>query len=126
MDTTSKKRSALVVDDEWCIREYLCYALRKRGFTVEVAENGTVALEKILQNKPDIIILDFAMPRINGLQVLNRLKALPDMQDIPVILLSAHKHMEQLIKNMPGAAVKYIEKPCNLEYLLEQIENLVG
>jgi DNA-binding response OmpR family regulator len=125
MAAASKKRAALIVDDEECIRECVGYALRKNGFAVENAENGKVALEKIARNKPDIIILDFAMPQMDGLQVCKQLKRYPDTQNIPIIFLSAHKHIEQMIKDMPGAAVKYLEKPYDLKYLLEQIESLL-
>ena len=125
MDVTSKKRLALIVDDECSIRECIGYALRDKGFTVEDAENGKVALQKIMRNKPDIIILDFAMPELDGLQVCKQLKGHPDTQDIPIIFLSAHKHIEQMIKDMPGAAVKYLEKPYDLKYLLEQIDSLL-
>lgn len=125
MNMTSKKRTALIVDDEQAIRECISYALEKRGFAVETAEDGRAALHKITQNKPDIIILDFAMPQMNGLQVCNRLKRYPDTQDIPIIFLSAYRYIEELIRDMPGAAVKCLEKPCDLEYLLEQVENLL-
>lgn len=125
MAATSKKRAVLIVDDEECIRECLGYALKERSFTVQFAENGKVALEKITQNKPDIIILDFAMPQMDGLQLCNELKRYRDKQNIPIIFLSAHKHIEEAIKDMPGAAVKYLEKPCDLKYLLEQIESLL-
>jgi len=125
MGGASKKRVALVVDDERSIRECLGYTLTEKGFTVENAENGKEALEKIARNKPDIIILDFAMPQMDGLQVCKQLKTYPDTQDIPIIFLSAHKHIEQMINDMPGAAVKYLEKPYDLKYLLEQIESLL-
>ena len=121
----SKKRMVLIVDDERCILEVIGYALGEKGFTIESAANGIEALEKIARNKPDIIILDFAMPQMDGLQVCKQLKTYPDTQDIPIIFLSAHKHIEQMIKDMPGAAVKYLEKPCDLKYLLEQIESLL-
>jgi len=125
MDIASKKRVALIVDDERCIREVISYVLDEKGFSTESASDGKEALEKIAQNKPDIIILDFAMPQMDGLQVCKQLKTHPDTQDIPIIFLSAHKHIEQMIKDMPGAAVKYLEKPYDLKYLLEQIESLL-
>lgn len=125
MGGASKKRVALVVDDERSVRECIGYTLTEKGFAVENAENGKEALEKIARNKPDIIILDFAMPDMDGLQVCNHLKGNPDTQDIPIIFLSAHKHIEQMINDMPGAAVKYLEKPYDLKYLLEQIESLL-
>ena len=121
----SKKRMVLIVDDERCIREVIGYALGEKGFTIESAANGIEALEKIARNKPDIIILDFAMPQMDGLQVCKQLKTYPDTQDIPIIFLSAHEHIGQMVKDMRGAAVKYLEKPCDLKYLLEQIESLL-
>lgn len=125
MDRASKKRLVLIVDDERCIQECLGYVLSNRGFAVDSAENGKVALEKISQHKPDIIILDFTMPQMDGFQVLKQLRAHPDTQDIPIIFSSAYQHIKQMIKDMPGAAVKYLEKPYDLEYLLEQIESLL-
>lgn len=125
MNVTNKKRVALIVDDERCIREVISYALGEKGFTIESAANGKEALDKIVRNKPDIIILDFTMPQMDGLQVCKQLKGKPDTQDIPIIFLSAHKHIGQMVKDMPGAAVKYLEKPCDLTYLLEQIESLL-
>lgn len=124
MNAASKKRLALIVDDEWCIRESIGYALRGKGFTTESATNGKEALEKIARNKPDVVILDFAMPQMDGLQVCQQLKRCSDTQDIPIIFLSAHEHIGQMIKDMPGAAVKYLEKPCDLKCLLEQVESL--
>jgi DNA-binding response OmpR family regulator len=65
------------------------------------------------------------MPLMDGLQVCRRLKENPDTQDIPIIFLSAQGGIDRIIQGMPGAAIKYIEKPCELEYLLAQINNLI-
>lgn len=125
MGAAGGKKIVLIADDEEYIRECIGYVLEEKGFVVENAKTGKAVLEKIKQNKPDIIILDFAMPQMDGLQVCNQLKKYTATQDIPIIFLSAHKHIEEWIKDMPGAAVKYLEKPFDLNYLLEQIDRLL-
>ncbi len=124
MDTEKKKIKILIVDDENCIKDCIIRLLQRRGFIAEGASNGKEALEKVRRDKPDIIILDIVMPVLDGLQVCKQLKENPDTQDIPIILLSSYEP-GQIIQGMPGAAIKYIEKPCDLEYLLTQINNLI-
>ncbi|MDD5477672.1 MAG: response regulator [Candidatus Omnitrophica bacterium] len=123
MSTEKKKIKILVVDDEDCIKNCIVGLLQRRGFISEGASNGKEALEKIGQDKPNIIILDIVMPVLDGLEVCKQLKENPDTQDIPIIILSSHEPGE-IIRTMPGAAIKYIEKPCDLEYLLREINNL--
>jgi len=123
MNAGKKKIKILIVDDEDSLRNLIVGLLQKRGFISEGASNGKKALEKVRQDKPDIIILDIAMPVLDGLAACKQLKENPDTQDIPIILLSSHEP-GQIIQGMPGAAIKYIEKPCDLEYLLTEINNL--
>lgn len=123
MNSEKKKIKILVVDDENCIKDCIVHLLQRKGFISEGASNGKEALEKVRRDKPDIIILDIAMPVLDGLETCKQLKKNPDTQDIPIILLSSHEP-GQIIQGMPGAAIKYIEKPCGLEYLLTQINKL--
>jgi len=126
MNTQKKRIKILIADDEECIREFLSYVLEKKGFVAEGAADGKEALEKITHDKPDIIILDVAMPRMDGLEVCKRLRKNPDTRGIPIILFSAQERMKSTFQGLPGAAIKYIKKPGELEYLLAQIEELVG
>ncbi len=125
MNAQKKKTKVLIVDDEDVIRDCIAYLLKKRGFISEGASNGKEALEKVRRDKPDIIIMDIVMPVLDGLQACKQLRENPDTQDIPIILLSSHEPLGQIIQGMPGAAIKYIEKPCDLEYLLTEINNLI-
>jgi len=126
MNGRKRRIEVLIVDDGEYIREVISYVLNDNGFITESASNGEEALKKVAQNKPDIIILDIMMPQMNGLQVCKRLRENPATQDIPIIFLSAQERIEQPIQDMPGAPIKYIEKPCDLEYLLSQINSLVS
>lgn len=124
-----KKRSlnlkVLVVDDEESVRKSLSYILEGRGFIVKEAENGQEALEKVTQDKPDIIILDVTMPQMDGLKACRQLRKNPDTQRIPIIFLSAQRDIARLTRGLPGAPIEYITKPCDITYLLERINRLV-
>jgi len=121
-----RKIRVLIADDEKCIRELLCYLLQERGFIVEDAKDGKETLEKITQHKPDIIILDLAMPQMNGIEVYRQLKENSDMRNIPIIFFSAQEPPPQITQEISGATIKYIKKPCDIKYLLAQINNLIS
>jgi len=125
MGAKKKGVKVLIVDDEEGIREVIGYILEKRGFIAEDAGNGKKALEKVAQEKPDIIILDIAMPEMDGLQTCKRLRENPDTQDIPIIFLSAQSRPTALAREAPGAPIEYIGKPCDIEHLLRRIDSLV-
>lgn len=79
----------LVVEDEENIRKILEYSLKIDGFDVFLAENGRMALELAQTEKPDVILLDWMMPEMDGLAVLSRLKNNKETEDIPVFMLTA-------------------------------------
>ena len=123
-----KKRDVriLIVDDDEKVREIMCYVFEKRGFVVEYARDGSEALQKVAQRTPNIIILDFTMPDMDGLQVCERLRENPGTQDIPIIFLSAQTHIAEVIRYIPGAVIEYIEKPCDVAYLLSRVNKLTA
>lgn len=123
MDKKRKGIKVLIVDDEEIIREVLSYAIKGRGFISEDAKNGKEALKKVAQGRPDIIILDVAMPEMDGLEACKQLRENPYTLNIPIIFLSAQRNLDKFIQGMPGAAIKYIAKPCDIEDLLKQIDN---
>ena len=79
----------LVVEDERAQREVLAYNLQAEGFDVSLAENGEDALVLVDEDMPDIIVLDWMMPNLSGIEVCRQLKMKPDTRAIPVIMLSA-------------------------------------
>lgn len=81
-------RAALVVDDSMLIRHTVCRFLEERGFTVESATNGVQALELLNDMQPDIIITDMQMPKMDGPQLIDALKAKPDTANIPIVILA--------------------------------------
>jgi len=85
---------ALVVDDSMLIRHTICRFLEARGFAVESATNGAEALEMLNRIRPDIIVTDLQMPKMDGHQLLLELKARPETQNIPVIVLAGRQGSE--------------------------------
>jgi len=126
MNAKKKGIKILIVDDEEIIREVMTYVLRKKGFITETAENGKKALEQIAQDKPDIIILDIVMPEMGGLEVYKRLRKNTDTQHIPIIFLSAEESIKYAILEKAGTITEYIEKPCDIEYLVKRIKSLTN
>ncbi len=87
---------ALVVDDSMLIRHTVCRFLETRGFLVESATNGAEALEMLSRIRPDIIVTDLQMPKMNGQELLVALKARPETEAIPVIVLAGRQGSEPI------------------------------
>lgn len=83
------KRIALVVDDSMLIRHAVCRYFEDRGFAVESATNGQEALEVIGKIRPDIIVTDIQMPKLDGRQLIAALKSYPETAEIPIVVLAA-------------------------------------
>ncbi len=103
-------RSILLVDDDLTLREMYSERLKAEGFTVEMAKDGEEALSKAMDIKPSIILLDIMMPKINGLDVLKRLKQDSETKDIPVIVLTALIQDREKMESITSGADDYIVK----------------
>ena len=82
---------ALVVDDSMLIRHSVCRYFEERGFQVESATNGVEALEMLQQIKPDVIVTDLQMPKMDGRELITILKNRPDTREVPIIVLAGKK-----------------------------------
>lgn len=101
----------LVVDDTEANRDLLSRRLRRQGHTVATAESGRSALEAVAKSQFDLVLLDLMMPDINGLEVLNQLKAHPVDQHIPVMMISALDEIDSIVRCIEAGADDYIQKP---------------
>ena len=101
----------LVVEDNQDIRELLTDSLRDGGYDVMEAGDGGAGLRSALEDLPDIILLDMMMPVLDGLEVLNRLKANPITQLIPVIMVSAKGQEQDIATALNSGALSYLVKP---------------
>jgi two-component system, OmpR family, alkaline phosphatase synthesis response regulator PhoP len=120
------KGRILVVDDEIYIVHILDFSLGMEGYEVITALDGEQALEKARADKPDLIVLDIMMPKLDGYETCKILKAEPETKDIPVILLSAKgRNVDQKIGFEVGAD-DYITKPFSPRKLVERINAILG
>ncbi|SHH17283.1 sigma-54-dependent transcriptional regulator [Desulfosporosinus lacus] len=109
-------RKILIADDEANMRWVLERALSKAGYEVETAEDGQLALERALAERPDLVLLDLKMPKLDGLSVLRRLKE--HYPDLMIIMMTAHGSTATAIEAMKAGAHDYLMKPFDIEELL--------
>ena len=120
------KGRILVVDDEIYIVHILDFSLGMEGYEVITALDGEQALEKMRTEKPDLIVLDIMMPKLDGYEVCKTIKGNPETAHIPVILLSANgRNVDQKLGFDVGAD-DYITKPFSPRKLVERINQLLG
>ncbi|MBP3750711.1 MAG: response regulator [Prevotella sp.] len=116
-----KKVKILVVDDIPLNVLLVKKMLQPLGFDTSEAEDGVVAMEKIEADKPDLILLDLMMPRMDGFEVLRRLRASDDTKSIPVITLSALNSNDDVAKGISMGAEDYITKPIIMDRLQSSV-----
>ncbi len=119
----SHLENILVVDDESIIREVLVTYLSEAGYQIHSAESGESALNILQQKLPDLILLDFNMPDMNGVEVCRRLKENPATCEIPVMFISGLGGVELKVQALESGAIDYITKPISLPELLIKIKN---
>jgi DNA-binding response OmpR family regulator len=103
----------LVVDDNSINRIMLSRYLNKLGYQANLAENGRQALEHLQSKSFDLVLLDVEMPEMDGYQVLEQMKAVPHLRDIPVIMVSAVDELESVVRCIELGAQDYLPKPFN-------------
>lgn len=111
----------LLVEDEPAQREVLAYNLEAAGYAVRRAENGEEAMMLIDEQAPDLIILDWMMPLLSGIEVCRRVKTRPETRQIPVIMLSARSEEVDAVRGLDTGADDYVVKPYNLSELMARV-----
>ena len=111
----------LVVEDEPAQREVLSYNFEAEGFDVTTAENGEEALLLVDEIAPDIIVLDWMLPNVSGIEVCRRLKSRSDTRAIPVIMLSARSEEVDRVRGLETGADDYVIKPYSLVELMARV-----
>jgi len=112
----------LVVDDEETILELIAYNLQKEGFQTERAADGWEALEKVAANPPDLLVLDWMLPGIDGLEVCRRLRDNQETRSLPIIMLTARGEEVDKVLGLELGANDYVTKPFSPRELLARIK----
>ena len=120
----SKHRpTVLLVEDEPAQREVLSYNLNAEGFEVITADNGEDALMLVEESAPDLILLDWMMPHVSGIEVCRRLMIRPETRSIPIIMLSARSEEIDKVRGLETGADDYVIKPYSLVELMARLRS---
>ena len=101
----------LVVEDDVAIRDMLCFSLRQSGFECESVGDAEQALKYLEKQQAKLILLDWMLPGIDGIEFIRRLRASDALADIPVIMLTAKGESEDMVKGLSVGADDYVNKP---------------
>ncbi|MGJ8682132.1 phosphate regulon transcriptional regulator PhoB [Paraglaciecola sp.] len=115
----------LLVEDEAPIRDMLKFVLEQSGFDAIEAEDYQVALDKIVEPYPDLILLDWMMPGGSGIQLAKKLKQQEYARDIPIIMLTAKGEEEDKIRGLESGADDYITKPFSPKELIARVKAVI-
>lgn len=123
MSTTAPKPNILVVDDDRAVRESLRRSLEFNGFAVSMAEDGAEALASIGTLKPDAVVMDVMMPRLDGIETTKALRAAGN--DVPILVLTARDAVGDRVDGLDAGADDYLTKPFALQELLARLRALL-
>jgi two-component system phosphate regulon response regulator PhoB len=117
----SRMRQILVVEDEQPIREMVAFALRRAGFDVREASNSQDARVRLTNERPDLMLVDWMLPDMSGLELTRQVKRDPGTRDLPIILLTARAAEGDKVAGLDGGADDYMTKPFSPRELLSRI-----
>ena len=119
-------KTILVADDESHILHVVSLKLRKAGFRVLTAGDGAEALETAVQERPDLLITDYHMPRLSGLELCRRLRREPATAGIPVIMLTARGYQLEPQDTEQSGILRMLSKPFSPRHLLAAVNEVLG
>ncbi|MDQ1079360.1 phosphate regulon transcriptional regulator PhoB [Pseudoroseomonas cervicalis] len=115
----------LVVEDEAPLLTLLRYNLEKQGFRVDEAADGQEALMRVAEAPPDLVLLDWMLPALSGLEVCRQLRRRPDTRDLPIIMVTARTEDQDAVRALDTGADDYIAKPFVMDALMARIRALL-
>ncbi len=119
-------KKIMVVDDEPYIARVIKFKLEQEGYLVIAANDGQSGLQKIKEEKPDLILLDVMMPGLSGYEVCQKIKEDAELAGIPVVILTAKGQERDREQGLTMGASDYITKPFSPNRLLELVKNMIG
>ncbi|UFN51417.1 phosphate regulon transcriptional regulator PhoB [Roseomonas sp. OT10] len=124
-DVSGARPTILVVEDEAPLLTLLRYNLERQGFRVEEATDGQEALLRVAEERPDLILLDWMLPALSGLEVCRQIRRRPATRDLPIIMVTARTEDQDAVRALDTGADDYIAKPFAIEALMARIRALL-
>ena len=121
----SNKPLVLIVEDEAALMTMLRYNLEKQGFRVEEAGDGEEALTRINEVKPDMVLLDWMLPHLSGIEVCRQIRRRPATRELPVIMITARSEDQDAVRGLNTGADDYVTKPFSTEALVARMRALM-
>jgi DNA-binding response OmpR family regulator len=118
--------SVLIVDDDPVVRRMLQLSFESEGFDVLTAGDGMEGLEAIRSSRPDVVVLDIMMPKLDGMKVMRELNSDDELRGTPVILLSAKATSLDIELGLKAGAADYVTKPCDPIDLVDRVRSLLA
>jgi two-component system, OmpR family, phosphate regulon response regulator PhoB len=115
----------LIVEDDEAISDMLQYNLKRDGFDATIAADGEEAMTMVNERKPDIILLDWMLPKLSGIEVCRRLRSNQNFQHIPIIMITARGEEYDRVIGLENGADDYITKPFSIKELLARIRSVL-
>jgi two-component system, OmpR family, phosphate regulon response regulator PhoB len=115
----------LVVEDEAPLLTLLRYNLEKQGFRVDEATDGEEALLRVAEGRPDLVLLDWMLPALSGIEVCRQLRRRPGTRDLPIIMVTARTEDQDAVRALDTGADDYISKPFAMDSLMARIRALL-
>jgi len=116
----------LIVEDEPNIVTSLEFLMKREGFEVEVAADGEAALKAVADRAPDLVLLDIMLPKVNRLEVCQKLRADPRWRGVKIVMLTAKGRETEITKGLALGADLYVTKPFSTKELVAQVKQLLG
>ena len=123
--STLAKPLVLIVEDEAALATMLRYNLERQGFRVEEAVDGQEALARIAESTPDIVLLDWMLPVMSGIEVCRQIRRRPRTRDLPIIMVTARTEDQDAVRGLNTGADDYITKPFSVDALLARVRALL-
>jgi two-component system phosphate regulon response regulator PhoB len=117
--------SILVVEDEESIRKLLVYNLKAEGFRARAIETGEEAHAALAEEMPDLILLDWMLPGLSGIEVCRMIRAKPETRDLPVVMLTARGEESERVRGLATGADDYIVKPFSIPEVMARIRTIL-
>ena len=112
----------MVIEDEEALSMLLSYNLEKEGYQVATVANGLNAVSEVERLLPSVIILDWMLPEISGVEICKLIRSKPDIKNIPIIMLTAKSQEEDKIKGLSAGADDYVTKPFSVPELMARVK----
>lgn len=123
--TNAAKPLVLLVEDEAALAAMLRYNLERQGFRVEEAGDGQEALHRLAETAPDLVLLDWMLPVMSGLEVCRQIRRRPQTRDVPVIMVTARTEDQDAVRGLDTGADDFVTKPFNMDALLARMRALL-